>query len=176
MGSTIPTKRALTASLAVLVAAGSIGTGIALAAGMHQTSSTVTVGVKHTSLGSILYAGPKHLTVYMYTKDHGTKTACTGECAKFWPAVTTVGNPKPGPGTVAVDLGTAKQRGGVTQAVYKGHLLYYYAADKSSSSTAGQGFDNTWFALSGSGAKIAKSASSGSTKTTKTPSPSGGWA
>jgi predicted lipoprotein with Yx(FWY)xxD motif len=177
------TKRSsLSASLAVVAAAGALGTGIALAAGTHQASSGVTVGVKHTSLGSILYAGSKHRTVYMYTKDHGTRSACSGACAQYWPAVTTVGKPKAGSGAVASDLGTAKQHGGVTQVTYKGHLLYYYAADTSASSTSGQGFQHLWYVLSASGSKMTGTGATTTPTTTTSGTTStgggggGGWA
>ena len=186
------TKRStLTAGLAVLVAVGALGAGIALAAGTHQASS-VTVGVKQTSLGSVLYAGPKKLTVYMFTKDHGMTSACdkSSACAGFWPPVKTSGTPKAGAGVSSSALGTAKE-GKFTQVTYHGHLLYYFASDKSASSVKGQRLDAKgttsgtplWFALSAKGAKVTKTASSGSGTGTST-SPSGnsggggggGWA
>ena len=175
-------RSTLAAGLAVVVAAASIGTGMALAAGTHQASSKVTVGVKHTSLGSVLYAGPKHLTVYMYTKDHGTKSACNGvsACAKFWPAVKTSGKPGAGSGVSASALGAANE-GKFTQATYHGHLLYYFSGDKNSSATSGQDFGGIWFVLGANGAKITKKASSTTTTTTGTTTTSsgggaGGWA
>jgi predicted lipoprotein with Yx(FWY)xxD motif len=177
-------RSTLAAGLAVMVVAASIGTGMALAAGTHQASSKVTVGIKHTSLGSVLYAGPKHLTVYMYTKDHGTKSACNGisACAKFWPAVKTSGNPGAGPGVSASALGESNQ-GKFTQATYHGHLLYYFADDKNSSAISGQGVEGTWFVLAANGSKITKKASSASASTTSTTTTTtssggagGGWA
>ncbi len=180
------TKRStLSAGLAVFVAAGAIGTGIALAAGTHQSSSTATIGVKKTSLGSVLDAGPKKLTVYLYTKDHGDKSACDSNptCVEVWPPVTTSGMPKAGPGVTAGALGTAKN-GKFMQVTYHGHLLYYFATDKSASSTKGQGIDATggtsgpplWFALSAKGAKVTNSIGSRSTATTPSGSGAGGWA
>jgi len=172
----------LAAGLAGVVAAGAIGTGIALAAGTHQTSSKVTVGTKHTSLGTVLYAGPKKLTVYLFTKDHGTKTGCNSACLSFWPPVKSSGTPKAGPGVSASALGTAKE-GKYTQVTYHGHLLYYFAADKNAASVKGQRLNASgqasgtpaWFALSSSGAKVTKKASTGtSTSPSKTStSPSG---
>jgi len=178
------TKRStLTAGLAVLVAAGALGTGIALAAGTHQASSKVTVGVKQTSLGSVLYAGPKKLTVYMFTKDHGTKSACdtNSGCAAVWPAVKASAKPTAGAGVSASALGVAKE-GKFMQATYHGHLLYYFASDKSASSVKGQRINATggtggtpvWFALSASGAKVTKTASSGSSTTPSSTGTGGG--
>jgi predicted lipoprotein with Yx(FWY)xxD motif len=163
MGFTPLKRSTLTAGFAVVAAAGALGTGIALAAGTHQASA-VTIGVKRSSLGTILYAGPDHRTVYMFTKDRGTRSACIGACAGFWPAVTTMGRPRAGPGLVARELGTVKQAG-VTQVTYKGHPLYFYTGDTRASSIAGQGLMHTWFALSASGAKVTKRAPSGSGST-----------
>jgi predicted lipoprotein with Yx(FWY)xxD motif len=172
-------RSTLAAGLAAVVAAASIGTGMALAAGTHQASSKVTVGLKQTSLGSVLYAGPKHLTVYMYTKDHGTKSACDGvsACASFWPPVKTSGKPGAGSGVSASALGEANE-GKFTQATYHGHLLYYFKDDKNSSATSGQGFMGIWFVLGANGSKIThKASSTTTTSTTKTSSGGGGgWA
>jgi predicted lipoprotein with Yx(FWY)xxD motif len=180
----------LAAGLAVVVAAGALGTGIALAAGTYGASSNITVGVKQTSLGPILYAGPKKLTVYMLSKDHGTKSACdsSATCVSFWPPVKSSVTPKAGAGVTAGALGTAKE-GNFTQATYHGHLLYYFVSDKGASGVTGQlrnasggtGGTPVWFALSANGAKVTKKASTGttntSTSTTTTSSGGGGgWA
>jgi predicted lipoprotein with Yx(FWY)xxD motif len=179
-------RSAVAAGVAAIVAVGALGGGMALAAGSHA-SGAVTIGVKQTSLGPTLYAGPKKLTVYMFSEDHGTKSACNSNatCAGFWPAVKTTGMPKPGPGVTAVQIGTAKE-GKFTQATYHGHLLYYFAPDKKSADVKGQlinakgttGGTPVWFALNANGAKITKKASAssaGSTGTgTKTSPASGG--
>jgi len=182
MGFTTKRSSALAVGLAVLTAAGAIGTGIALAAGTHISSSTPTIGVKKTSLGSVLYAGPRKLTVYGYAEDRGTKSACDQNptCAEVWPAVKTSGKPKAGAGVSAGALGTAKE-GKFTQATYHGHLLYYFATDNSASSTRGQGIDATggnaeapvWFAISASGAKVTKGIGKRSTSTSS--KGGGGW-
>lgn len=132
----------------------------ASASGAEATSASrrVTVGVKHQgSLGAILDAGGKKLTVYMFAADHGSKSTCTGACASAWPPVTTTGTPKVGGGAHKSDLGLTKRANGVKQVTYKGHPLYYYAGDKTSSSAAGQALDAfgaPWYVLSPSGSII----------------------
>jgi predicted lipoprotein with Yx(FWY)xxD motif len=157
-------RAAVAAGVAAVVAVGAVGGGMALAAGSHA-SGTVTISAKKTSIGTVLVAGPKQHTVYMFSEDHGTKSACDSStaCASFWPPVKTTGMPKPGSGVTAVQIGTAKE-GKFLQATYHGHLLYYFAPDKKAGDVKGQlinakgttGGTPVWFALSPSGAKITK--------------------
>jgi predicted lipoprotein with Yx(FWY)xxD motif len=185
----ILTKTKLTIAAAAgtvaLVAAGVVGVSAATASS-HQSSksSQATIAVKHNgTYGSILDAGSKHLTVYMFAADHGMKSACSGACLKAWPAVTTVGKPKAASGAVAADLGTISRGGGVKQVTYKGHPLYYFVGDKSSATAAGQDLDAfgaRWYVLTSKGAAITKAAPaatptpttpSTTTPTTTTPTP-----
>jgi predicted lipoprotein with Yx(FWY)xxD motif len=51
---------------------------------MYSTPSTATpvvVTTKHTKLGTILGAGPKRLTVYLFEADTAGKSNCAGACA-----------------------------------------------------------------------------------------------
>jgi predicted lipoprotein with Yx(FWY)xxD motif len=121
------------------------------------TGSGVAVESKHAKLGTILAAGPKKLTVYMFEADKGTTSSCSGACAKVWPPVTTSGAPTAAGGAVSADLGTAKRSDGTEQVTYKGHPLYFYDDDKDSGDAYGQGskaFGASWYVLNPSGAKI----------------------
>jgi predicted lipoprotein with Yx(FWY)xxD motif len=122
------------------------------------SSQGVAVTVKHAGkLGSVLAAGPKKMTVYLFEADKGPASACSGACASAWPPVTTSGSPVPAHGAMASDLGTTKRSDGTTQVTYKGHLLYYFVKDKDSGDSYGEGvkaFGASWYALSPQGAKI----------------------
>ncbi len=121
------------------------------------SGSGVSVDTKHAKLGTILAAGPKKLTVYMFEADKGTTSSCSGACAKVWPPVTTSGTPSAGAGAVSADLGTAKRADGTEQVTYKGHPLYFYDDDKDSGDAYGQGskaFGAGWYVLKPSGEKI----------------------
>jgi predicted lipoprotein with Yx(FWY)xxD motif len=121
------------------------------------TASGVAVETKHAKLGTILAAGPKRLTVYLFEKDKGTTSACEGACASAWPPVTTEGKPIAGAGAIAGDLGTTKRSDGSEQVTYKGHPLYYFSEDKDSGDAYGQGstaFGAGWYVLRPSGEKI----------------------
>ena len=85
----------------------------------------------------IFLIGPNGRTLYIFTKDHGTISACKKtECAKLWPALTTTGALKSGPGIDAKEVKTA--HGQVKhQVTYYGHLLYYFKGDASPGQTNG---------------------------------------
>jgi predicted lipoprotein with Yx(FWY)xxD motif len=135
---------------------------------------TATIGVKQAlGLGKVLDAGSQHLTVYMFTADHGNKSHCSGACAKAWPPVTTVAKPKVSGGARAGLIGTIRRSGNVKQVTYKGHPLYYFEADKAAKTSNGQGLDGAWYVLSASGQVIEKTTapatSTSTTPTTSTP-------
>ncbi len=121
-------------------------------------SSGVTVTVKHASkLGTVLAAGPKKLTVYMFEGDKGAASSCSGACASVWPPVTTGDAPTVVGAAHSADLGTIKRSDGTTQVTYKGHPLYFFARDKDSGDAYGQGvngFGADWYVLTPSGAKV----------------------
>jgi predicted lipoprotein with Yx(FWY)xxD motif len=121
------------------------------------SGSGVAVQTKHGKLGTILAAGPKRLTVYLFEADKGTTSACSGACAKVWPPVTTEGKPSSSGGAVSADLGTTMRSDGTEQVTYKGHPLYFYDDDKDSGDTYGQGskaFGASWYVLQPNGSKV----------------------
>jgi predicted lipoprotein with Yx(FWY)xxD motif len=127
------------------------------AASTTASSSGVAVQTKHGKLGTILAAGPKRLTVYLFEADKGTTSACSGACAKVWPPVTTAGKPTASGSAVSADLGTTMRSDGTEQVTYKGHPLYFYDDDKDSGDAYGQGskaFGSDWYVLSPNGSKV----------------------
>jgi predicted lipoprotein with Yx(FWY)xxD motif len=126
-----------------------------------STSTLATAGMviasKHGKIGTILAAGPKRLTIYLYEADKGSTSACSSACAQTWPPVTTSGAPMAAGGAIAADLGTITRSDGTKQVTYNGHPLYYYAQDKDSGDAYGQGvksFGAAWYALKPSGVKL----------------------
>jgi predicted lipoprotein with Yx(FWY)xxD motif len=121
-------------------------------------AGVATVSVAHSGeLGSILVAGPKQRTVYLFAADKGPTSTCSSACAEVWPPVTTSGNPKAVGGAVSADLGTITRSDGTKQVTYKGHPLYYYVGDPNSGDTSGQGinsFGAPWYVLSPSGSTV----------------------
>ncbi|HEY3865701.1 MAG TPA: hypothetical protein VGL54_06410 [Solirubrobacteraceae bacterium] len=121
-------------------------------------AGVATVSVAHNgTLGSILVAGPKGRTVYLFAADKGPASTCSGACAEVWPPVTTTGAPKAASGAKAADLGTITRSDGTKQVTYKGHPLYYYVGDPNSGGTSGQGinsFGAPWYVLTPSGSEV----------------------
>lgn len=145
--------------LAILVAVplAVAATGGAAAAGpaAHVSAGTV-VSTAHTKLGTVL-VGPNGRTLYLFEKDTGTTSHCTGACAAGWPPLTTAGSPRAAGGGKASKLGTTTRAGGVKQVTYNGHPLYYFVGDTRAGTTTGEGlkaFGASWYVLAPSGSKI----------------------
>jgi predicted lipoprotein with Yx(FWY)xxD motif len=122
-----------------------------------SSGAGTAVTTEHTSLGTILAAGPKRLTVYLFAADTGAASTCSGGCAQVWPPVTTTGAPKAEGGAVAADLGTITRSDGSKQVTYKGHPLYWYVSDSQAGETTGQGvnsFGAPWWVMSPNGSQI----------------------
>jgi predicted lipoprotein with Yx(FWY)xxD motif len=125
------------------------------ATGGSGTATVITA--KASKLGTILAAGPKRLTVYLFEGDKGSSSSCSGECAAVWPPVTTTGATTATPRASASLLGTTRRPDGTLQVTYNGHPLYYFAKDGDASDTYGQGikgFGAGWYALKPSGNKL----------------------
>lgn len=118
-------------------------------------ASAVLVTTKHSGLGTILAAGPKQLTVYLFEADTGAHSNCNGACAMAWPPV--LGKPHASGQASSGNLGTIKRNDGTTQVTYKGHPLYYFVRDQGDSDSFGQelkSFGATWYVLSPAGSTI----------------------
>ena len=117
----------------------------------------------NSNLGKIL-VDSQGRTVYLFKKDTGSKSTCSGECAVDWPPVTAKGRPTAGSGVTASMLGTTKRSDGSQQVTYDGHPLYRYEGDQSAGDANGQGlvaFGAAWYSVSPGGSQIT-TASSGS--------------
>ncbi len=160
------------AALAAFVAAGCGGddddsANASPAAAMNGTSDTVDVA--NSDLGSIL-VDSQGRTLYLFEKDSGTTSACTGACAAAWPPLRDSAQPTVGGGADASLLGTTQRSDGDPQVTYNGHPLYTFTGDQKAGDTNGQGvnaFGGGWFALSAAGDQVTAS-SSGSGASTST--------
>jgi predicted lipoprotein with Yx(FWY)xxD motif len=130
----------------------------ATTAASGTTAGIATVSVAKSSLGSILVAGPKQRTVYLFAADKGPMSTCSGACAEVWPPVITSASPKAAGGANTADLGTITRSDGTKQVTYKGHPLYYYVGDGTSGGeTSGQAissFGAPWYVLTPSGSEV----------------------
>ena len=84
----------------------------------------------------IFLIGPNGHSLYVFNKDQGTKSACTGTCATYWPALTATGSLTLGAGIKKSEVSKAKGQK-ADQVTYYGHLLYYYVGDTAPGQTTG---------------------------------------
>jgi len=107
---------------------------IALAASLAALSAFADVPTK--SADGIL-TNPAGMTLYVFDKDSGGKSACNGPCAKNWPPLEATAGAQPeGSYTViARDDGTH-------QWAYKGRPLYTWVKDQKPGDKTGDGFLN----------------------------------
>jgi predicted lipoprotein with Yx(FWY)xxD motif len=124
------------------------------------TSRAATVDLRTTSLGRVLVDSSGR-TLYLFEKDKGPRSTCSGACASAWPPVTTTGAPTAGAGVSAAMLKTTKGPGG-EQVLYAGHPLYTYVGDSGPGQTNGEAlnqFGAEWYVLGANGGKVEKSGS-----------------
>ena len=128
-------------------AASSSAASGAAASGAPASGPTLTLKTDKGSAG-IWLTDAAGRTLYLYTQDKGTTSACYGACAKAWPPLLTTGPVTiSGQYTVKTDLGTITRTDGTKQVTYGGHPLYYYTGDSAPGQTKGQGVGGVWFLI-----------------------------
>jgi predicted lipoprotein with Yx(FWY)xxD motif len=120
--------------------------------GSESSEATETtessVQLVDSDLGKIL-ADADGKVLYMFTKDTGTTSACTGDCATAWPALH--GPSEPGEGLDDDDFATITGSDGKPQTTFYGHPLYYFSGDSAAGDVNGQGVGGVWFAVDAEG-------------------------
>ena len=121
-------------------------------------ASGAVVSTANTSLGRIL-VDSRGRTLYLFGRDRNGKSACSGQCASFWPPLITSGKPRVTSGARASLMGTTKRADGRLQVTYDHHPLYTFVKDTKAGQTNGEGvnaFGATWNVVSPAGAKVTK--------------------
>jgi predicted lipoprotein with Yx(FWY)xxD motif len=158
--ATRPTLISLAAVVALVVAG--CGSSSSSSNTSAASSSGPEVIAKSTSLGKVLTDGSGR-TLYLFEKDSGPKSQCSGACATNWPPFTSATKPGVSGGATGSDVTLINRSGGAMQVTYNGHPLYYYVGDKSAGDLNGQGinaFGASWFVLSPGGSKVSGKPSS----------------
>jgi predicted lipoprotein with Yx(FWY)xxD motif len=117
---------------------------------------SATIGVANVGLGTIL-VDTSGRTLYLFQKDTGTTSSCTGACAANWPPLRVNGKPTLGSGANASMVGTTKRTDGKPQVTYNGHPLYLFTGDTKAGDTNGEGvnaFGASWYAVSPAGNQV----------------------
>ena len=112
-------RRALVILPATLALAG----GGAMAAGEPASAPSASASAKHATvktrhgdLGTYLVDG-RGRTLYLFRKDTGRRSRCSGACAQAWPPLTTRERPEAEGGAKASLLSTSRRRNGKKQVV-----------------------------------------------------------
>jgi predicted lipoprotein with Yx(FWY)xxD motif len=143
-------------SLAVVALAG-CGGNASSALPTTGDGRPASLGVSSTGLGDVLVDRQGH-TLYLFKRDSGTTSACTGACAVNWPPLRVSGTPLLGSGAKRSDVGRTARPDGTSQLTYNGHPLYTFVNDKKPGDTNGEGvsaFGGSWFAVSAVGDQVA---------------------
>lgn len=107
--------------------------------------------VQDAKLGSYL-TGENGKTLYIFTKDTGGVSACSGACAVKWPPlILAAGDTIKGGDGVTGTLATIKRDDGSMQVTYQGAPLYYFAPDTKAGDVSGQGVGGVWFVAATAG-------------------------
>jgi predicted lipoprotein with Yx(FWY)xxD motif len=124
---------------------------------------SATVGIANENLGKVL-VDSQGRTLYLFERDSGSKSTCTGACSVDWPPLLATGKPTVGSGANASLVSTSARSDGELQVTYNGHPVYLFSGDQKPGDTNGQGvnaFGSLWYALSSAGDPVTTQARSG---------------
>lgn len=148
--------KGLVLAIGAAVVALSLMFGLSVASASSSSTAGTKVAVASSKLGRIL-VDRRGRTLYLFEKDKHGKSACYGQCAKFWPPLLTRGKPVARAGVKTKLLGVKRRKNGTRQVTYAGHPLYFYAGDAEAGQTTGEGstlFGAGWDVVAPSGKKI----------------------
>jgi len=119
-----------------------------------SSSGGVVITTASSSGGTFLITSSGR-AVYLWAKDTGDTSNCSGACAGAWPPVT--GTATASGSAQASDLGTITRSDGTKQVTYDGHPLYYFSGDSGPGTAAGQGSDGfgaKWWLVAPAGGDV----------------------
>jgi predicted lipoprotein with Yx(FWY)xxD motif len=119
-------------------------------------SRAATVTAHSSRYGKILFDG-RGRVLYLFARDRGGRSSCSGACAAAWPPFLTTGVPNGLAGVNAKLLGTTRRTDGTLQVTYANHPLYYFKGDTKPGQIKCQNVSNfggLWLVLTPSGNPI----------------------
>jgi predicted lipoprotein with Yx(FWY)xxD motif len=154
---------ASTSTGAAAPASGSGSGASGAAAGSSSGASGSMVITTASAAGGTFLTDGSGRAVYLWAKDTGGMSACSGACSGSWPPVTATGTVTATGSAKPADLGTITRSDGTKQVTYDGHPLYYYVGDSGAGTASGQGSDQfgaKWWLVAPSGGDVTASVSS----------------
>jgi predicted lipoprotein with Yx(FWY)xxD motif len=155
-----------TATLGMAVVLGLAGCGAATTSPPAATPPASPAPVKEGQAivnghGETVLTTDSGRTLYYFTPDSPTETACTGHCAAVWPPLTTRASRLRTPaGLTGRFIVVHDANGG--QIAYNGHLLYTFVRDKAPGQALGEGIQGKWFVATPGLAPVESGSSSSS--------------
>jgi predicted lipoprotein with Yx(FWY)xxD motif len=129
-----------------------------IASGSPAAGGVTLALANDATLGSFV-TGANGMSLYIFTPDTGTTSACVDQCAANWPPLTVASAADAQAGTgVTGTLGTITRPDGTLQVTLGGHPLYYFANDKAAGDLNGQGLNDKWYAAGPDGAGLGMTA------------------
>ena len=119
---------------------GSTPTAPATASPIIKTATATVKGASQTIL-----TNTQGMTLYYFTADTPSQSACTGGCTSTWPPVLFQGSGTPASVTSLPGMLSAVSDGNGTQVEYNGHPLYTFSSDTAPGQTNGEGIAGKWF-------------------------------
>ena len=103
-----------------------------------------TAGLLASSLAAMagMIMDSKGMTLYIFDKDAGGKSACYDACATKWPPYLGKADDPMTEGWTLVD-----RTDGTMQWAYDGKPMYYFAGDKKGGDMAGDGLGGVWHVI-----------------------------
>jgi predicted lipoprotein with Yx(FWY)xxD motif len=159
---------ALLLLVALLAACGNSGpttTGSPAATPTTAPSSAVVSTASATVNGktATILTNAQGMTLYYFTKDTSTTSACTAACLQNWPPLLFTGSGSPTSSTTLTGMLSVVTTPSGQQVAYQGHLLYTFAGDTAAGQTNGEGKLGVWFVatsdLSAAGSAVVSTAS-----------------
>ena len=144
---------AFTVAGAGAAAASRTQTTVAHAAGATRAA---TLTAHSSRYGRILFDG-RGRVLYLFARDRGGRSSCSGACAKAWPPFLTKRAPRGLSGVNAKLLGTTRRSNGTLQVTYAKHPLYYFKEDRKPGQIKCQNvssFGGLWLVVTPSGKPV----------------------
>ncbi len=114
--------------------------------GYNSTPATATTSNSSSSSNALtILTDAKGKTLYYFTPDTATTTACTGSCAKKWPPLVATGSSAPASTSSLQGKLTTLTTANGNQIEYNGHFLYTFAGDGGPGQTNGNKLFDKWF-------------------------------
>ena len=105
-----------------------------------QTAASTVKGQSETIL-----TNAERKTLYYFTADSATQSACSGNCAQMWPPLLSTGSAGPTSSTSLAGKLSVQMDANGNQVEYNGHPLYTFSGDTAPGQTNGEGLFGMWF-------------------------------